>query len=108
MEDAFEKYWGVAPGVDLGNGAGHSTKRAATGGLHAWHWGVGLKAGKSCREAQRRRGGGDSALAARVAGRRATWSGIKASTPPFHLPLSGLAVPGWPSTDNDACHVSAL
>ena len=67
---------------DLGAGVGQPTKRWKAGGLYAWHWGVGLKAGKACREAPRVRGhasdSGASALASRVlrAGGRAKWSGI--------------------------------
>ena len=79
MEDVFERYHGIGMDVDLGNGVGQSTKRFASGGMYAWHWGVGLKAGKSCREARRQRGGDGSALAARIkkAGGQAKWSGIK-------------------------------
>lgn len=79
MEDVFERYLGVGADVNLGNGDGRPTKRSAQGGLHAWHWGVGLKAGKACREATRRRGGDGSALADRVrrAGGDALWAGIK-------------------------------
>ena len=51
MEDVFEHYHGLGP--DLGGGEGKPTKRSASGGMNAWHWGVGLKAGKSCREARR-------------------------------------------------------
>ena len=77
MEDVFQKYHGIGPDADLGNGLGKPTKRNATGGLRAWHWGVGLKAGKACREASRVRGGcGSSALAERLRGKRAKWSGI--------------------------------
>ena len=79
MEDVFERYHGAGPDVNLGNGVGKPTKRAALGGLWAWHWGVGLKAGKACREAARQRGAGHSPLAKRLvsAGGRARWSGIK-------------------------------
>lgn len=77
MEDAFEFYHGIGP--DLGNGVGQPTKRSKAGGLYAWHWGVGLKAGKACRDAQRTRGGGSSELAQRIqqAGGTAKWSGIR-------------------------------
>lgn len=84
MEDVFERYHGLGtplgqPVADLGNGEGKPTKRSPKGGLYAWHWGVGLKAGKFCREATRERGGGRSELAGRItsAGGSATWSGIK-------------------------------
>ena len=79
MEDVFEYYYGVDPEADLGAGRGLPTKRSTQGGLYAWHWGVGLKAGKACREATRQRGGGTSALADKLrrAGGEATWSGIK-------------------------------
>ena len=77
MEDAFALYYGLGP--DLGNGVGKPTKRAPHGGVHAWHWGVGLKAGKWCREAPRVRGAPNSALGARLvaAGGKASWAGIK-------------------------------
>jgi len=76
MEDVFERYHGLGP--DLGNGVGKPTKRSANGGLYAWHWGVGLTAGKACREAARDRGA-HSELTKRIlaAGGSATWSGIK-------------------------------
>ena len=57
MEDVFERYHGVQPGVSLGGGAGKPTPRSADGGVHAWHWGVGLLKGKWCREAKRLRSG---------------------------------------------------
>jgi hypothetical protein len=83
MEDVFQKYHGLGDDVDLGAGLGRPTKRHAQGGLYAWHWGVGLKAGKSCREAARVRGDdGASALASKVtrSGGVATWSGMKGLT----------------------------
>jgi hypothetical protein len=77
MEDAFERYHGLGP--DLGNGIGMSTKRAKAGGLYAWHWGVGLKAGKACRDASRSRDvrGSDLAERIRKAGGALKWAGIK-------------------------------
>lgn len=82
MEDVFATYHGIGPDADLGAGLGKPTKRNASGGMRAWHWGVGLKAGKACREATRLRGAGSSALAERIvaAGGKAKWSGIKGLT----------------------------
>ena len=93
MEDVFEMYHGIDPDADLGNGLGKPTKRSASGGMRAWHWGVGLKAGKSCREAARQRGGGSSALAERIlaGGGNAKWSGIKGLT--FHT--GGMLTTPW-------------
>ncbi|EOD32472.1 hypothetical protein EMIHUDRAFT_418156 [Emiliania huxleyi CCMP1516] len=95
MEDAFARYHGAAPDVDLGNGLGRPTKRAAQGGIHAWHWGVGLKAGKWCREAPRVRGAPGSALGGRLvaAGGRATWSGISG----LHFHAGGALDTPWGS-----------
>jgi hypothetical protein len=79
MEDVFQHFYGAADDVDLGAGLGLPTKRNASGGLYAWHWGVGLKAGKACREASRTPGASGSSLAERIqaAGGKAVWSGIK-------------------------------
>ena len=95
MEDAFARYHGAAPDVDLGNGLGQPTKRAAQGGIHAWHWGVGLKAGKWCREAPRVRGAPGSTLGGRLvaAGGRATWSGISG----LHFHAGGALDTPWGS-----------
>ena len=82
MEDVFERYHGIGPDADLGNGVGKPTRRNATGGMRAWHWGVGLKAGKACREAKRAPGGSGSPLGERLrqAGGKAKWSGISGLT----------------------------
>ena len=58
--------------------------------MYAWHWGVGLKAGKSCREAKRERGAGESALGQRIlkAGGAAKWAGIKGLSFTSHGVLS--------------------
>ena len=61
---------------------GRPTKRSGAGGLRAWHWGVGLKAGKACRESPRESGvppTGRSALVDRLraAGGEVRWAGIK-------------------------------
>ena len=79
MEDVFQPFYGAADDDDLGAGLGLPTKRNASGGLYAWHWGVGLKAGKACREASRTPGASGSSLAERIqaAGGKAVWSGIK-------------------------------
>ena len=84
---------GIGPDVDLGAGVGKSTKRAAQGGLHAWHWGVGLKAGKACREAARSRGADGSQLGERLqrAGGQATWAGIKG----LHFQSGGTLSTPW-------------
>merc|ERR1719291_680891 len=78
MQDIHQKYHGVGP--DLGSGAGKPSPRAIDGGLHAWHWGVGLVKGRWCREAPHRRPGdmGTSKLAQKlmaVTG-QIKWAGI--------------------------------
>lgn len=80
MEDLYERYHGLGP--DLGAGLGKPTRRSASGGIHAWHWGVGLAAGRWCREAPRAGLGdplGASALARRLvaAAGPIRWAGIK-------------------------------
>ena len=78
MQDVFSHYHGLSP--DLDAGAGHDTPRAAQGGMLAWHFGVGLKSGRACREAPRMAAGqglDGSTLAGRIKGREATWAGIK-------------------------------
>ena len=85
MQDVYEHYHGGgAPvaGVDLGGGEGKHSPRFADGGLGAWHWGVGLRKGRWCREAPRaRRGTGleRSKLGQRLiaASGPITWAGIK-------------------------------
>ena len=49
----------------------------------AWHFGVGLRSGKACREAPRvpgRQGLDGSKLGAKLLGKAATWAGIKGMT----------------------------
>ena len=78
MQDIFARYHGIGP--DLGNGVGHDTTRASQGGMLAWHYGVGLKSGRACREAPRMAAGqglDGSALARRITGFGASWAGIK-------------------------------
>ena len=83
MQDVFVRYHGVADGVDLGGGKGKDTPRASQGGMLAWHFGVGLKSGKACREAPRMPAGqglDGSKLGAKLLGKGATWAGIKGMT----------------------------
>lgn len=81
MQDVFERYHGLGP--DLGGGLGKPTPRSKDGGLDAWHWGVGLKAGRWCRELKRYRHGErltQSKLGQRLlreAGNGVSWAGIK-------------------------------
>ncbi len=103
MQDAYQRWHGLGP--DLGRGPGKPTARAAAGGLHAWHWGVGLKAGKACREAKRDRGmTAGSKLAERLAsaGGRLSWGGVKGVE---FKPGGGLGTPwgagSWGTLHND-------